>query len=150
MAGYFREPEETARVLSPDGWLDTGDLGTLVEGELLITGRAKDLIIINGRNLWPQDLEWVAEAVPPLRPGDVAAIGHDAEGAEQVVLLVQCRLPDLTARDRLAQAVGSAVMSSAGVVCRVVLVPPHALPRTSSGKLARAHARRLLAEGVFG
>lgn len=150
MSGYFHEPEETARVLSADGWLDTGDLGALMDGELMVTGRAKDLIIVNGRNLWPQDLEWAAEAIPPLRPGDVAAIREDREEAEQVVLLVQCRLPDMGARDRLAQAVGAAVMAKAGVLCRVVLVPPHALPRTSSGKLARAHARRLLSEGVFG
>lgn len=150
MSGYYHEPEETARVLTADGWLDTGDLGGLVDGELIVTGRAKDLIIVNGRNLWPQDLEWAAEAVAPLRPGDVAAIRDECDSGEQVVLLVQCRLPDTLARDRLSEAVAAAVMAQAGVLCRVVLVPPHGLPRTSSGKLARSQARRLLAEGVFG
>lgn len=151
MGGYFREPEETARVLSLDGWLDTGDLGALEGGELLITGRAKDLIIVNGRNVWPHDLEWAAERVEPLRAGDVAAVAAEGEdGAEQAVLLVQCRSTDPEARARLAEQVAAAAVAAVGVVCRVVLVPPHALPRTSSGKLARAHARRLLAEGAFG
>lgn len=150
MGGYFREPDETARVLSPDGWLDTGDLGALEDGELLITGRAKDLIIVNGRNVWPHDLEWAAERVEPLRAGDVAAVAAEGEdGAEQAVLLVQCRSGDSDARARLAERVAAAAVAAAGVVCKVVLVPPHSLPRTSSGKLARAHARRLLAEGAF-
>ncbi|MBC7953274.1 MAG: fatty acyl-AMP ligase [Rhodospirillaceae bacterium] len=151
MGGYFREPEETARVMSPDGWLDTGDLGTMDGGQLLITGRAKDLIIVNGRNIWPHDLEWAAERIEPLRAGDVAAVAAEGEdGAEQAVLLVQCRSADPAERDRLATQVAAAAMADSGVLCRVVLVPSHALPRTSSGKLARAHARRLLAEGRFG
>lgn len=151
MAGYFHEPEESARVLSPDGWLDTGDLGAMADGELLITGRAKDLIIVNGRNVWPHDLEWAAERVEPLRAGDVAAVAAvDEDGAEQAVLLVQCRPSEPAARARLAEQVAAAAVAATGVVCRVVLVPPHALPRTSSGKLARAHARRLLADGAFG
>ena len=65
MRSYFGEPEETAKVLSADGWLDTGDLGYRLDGEIVITGRAKDLIIVNGRNVWPQDLEWTAEAETP-------------------------------------------------------------------------------------
>ncbi len=151
MEGYFREPEETARALDPSGWLDTGDLGAVVEGELVITGRAKDVIIVNGRNLWPQDLEWAAEQVRPLRAGDVAAVPHPgSDGGEQVVLLVQCRVPDTVQRDRLVEALVAQVMATSGVLCRVVLVPPRSLPRTSSGKLARAQARLLLAEGVFG
>lgn len=150
MDGYFREPEETARVLDPRGWLDTGDLGALVDGELIVTGRAKDVIIVNGRNLWPQDLEWAAERVEPLRSGDVAAVPHHGDGGEQVVLLVQCRVPDPTQRERLVEALVARVMATSGVLCRVVLVPPRSLPRTSSGKLARAQARRLLSDGVFG
>ena len=72
MSGYFANPEETARVLSADGWLDTGDIGFKIEGEIVITGRAKDLIILNGRNIWPQDLEWTADhEIDGLRSGDV-------------------------------------------------------------------------------
>ena len=73
MKAYFGEPAETAKVLSGDGWLDTGDLGYQLDGQIVITGRAKDLIIVNGRNVWPQDLEWTAEAeTAGLRGGDVA------------------------------------------------------------------------------
>src|SRR3546814_6732536 len=78
MEGYYGNAEESARVLSPDGWLDTGDLGYLTDGQIIITGRAKDLIIINGRNIWPQDLEWAAESeVAALRSGDVAVFSAD-------------------------------------------------------------------------
>ena len=62
MPGYFSEPEASREVLSDDGWLDTGDLGYLLDGEIVVTGRAKDLIIVNGRNVWPQDIEWAIEA----------------------------------------------------------------------------------------
>ena len=62
MPGYFGEPEASREVLSPDGWLDTGDLGYMLDGEIVVTGRAKDLIIVNGRNVWPQDIEWALEA----------------------------------------------------------------------------------------
>ena len=62
MPGYFDEPEATRDVLSDDGWLDTGDLGYSLDGELVVTGRAKDLIIVNGRNVWPQDIEWAIDA----------------------------------------------------------------------------------------
>ena len=80
MRGYFGRPEETAAVLSPDGWLDTGDLGYRLGGEIVVTGRAKDLIIVNGRNVWPQDLEWsVEQSVPGLRSGDVAAFSVDED-----------------------------------------------------------------------
>ena len=73
MGGYFQQPEMTAEVLAADGWLDTGDLGYLLNDQIVITGRAKDLIILNGRNIWPQDLEWSAKELPDLRRGDVAA-----------------------------------------------------------------------------
>src|SRR6185503_13172211 len=89
MRAYFGQAEETERVLSADGWLDTGDLGYLSGGEIVITGRAKDLIIVNGRNVWPQDLEWTAEAeAAALRSGDVAVFSVAGEGEETVVALV--------------------------------------------------------------
>ncbi len=60
MSGYFNLPEQTRKALSPDGWLDTGDIGYLVDGDIVVTGRHKDMIIINGRNIWPQDIEHIA------------------------------------------------------------------------------------------
>jgi fatty-acyl-CoA synthase len=150
MRDYFDQPEETARVLSADGWLDTGDLGYRIGEMLVITGRAKDLIIVNGRNIWPQDLEWTAEQAEALRSGDAAAFSVDNGGdSEAVIVLIQCRLSDAEARLALKAAISGAVRAEHGVEAEVVLVPPHSLPQTSSGKLSRARARRLYVEGRF-
>jgi fatty-acyl-CoA synthase len=150
MAGYFNEPEATAAVLDPAGWLDTGDLGYRLNGEIVITGRAKDLIIVNGRNVWPQDIEWAVEALPGLRRGDVAAFSvEDAQAGERVVVLVQARLGDAEARQKLVREVEGAVRESSALDCTVVLVPPHGLPQTSSGKLSRSRARANYLQGVY-
>ncbi len=144
MREYFNSREETARVLSGDGWLDTGDLGFFLDGSLVITGRSKDLILANGRNIWPQDLEWLVEhEVEGVRNGDVAAFSVDDSESEAVVLLVQCRTSDEAAREKLRQAVAETVRVAAGINCAVVLAPHNSLPQTSSGKLSRARARQL-------
>ncbi|RXF75506.1 fatty acyl-AMP ligase [Hansschlegelia zhihuaiae] len=144
MRDYFREPEATAETLSPDGWLDTGDLGYLVHGQIVITGRAKDLILVNGRNVWPQDLEWAVEAgVPGVRSGDVAVFSVDRPEGEEVVALVQCRSQDPAARAGLAEEVGKLLRLQFGTPVTVRLVGAHALPVTSSGKLSRSRAREL-------
>ena len=69
MSGYYRNDVATHGVLLENGWLDTGDLGYLVDGQLVITGRSKDLIIVGGRNIWPQDLEWAVEHLEGVRAG---------------------------------------------------------------------------------
>src|SRR3546814_5717222 len=100
MEGYYGNAEESARVLSPDGWLDTGDLGYLTDGQIVVTGRAKDLIIINGRNIWPQDLEWAAEPeVAALRSGDVAVFSADIDAEEKFIALIHCRSNASDARE---------------------------------------------------
>jgi fatty-acyl-CoA synthase len=150
MLGYFGAAEETARVLSPDGWLDTGDLGYFTNGQLVITGRAKDLILVNGRNVWPQDLEWAAEAdISILRSGDVAVFSVDNGVAEEVVVLVQCRTTDAAAREGLVHDITKFFRGRHGLETRVVLVPPRSLPQTSSGKLSRSRARAMYLEGGF-
>ena len=150
MLGYFGEPEETARVLAEDGWLDTGDLGYFVDGQLVITGRAKDLILVNGRNVWPQDLEWAAEAdITSLRSGDVAVFSVDNGLVEEVVVLVQCRTTDAAAREALLHDITKFFRGRHGLETRVVLVPPRSLPQTSSGKLSRSRARAMYLEGAF-
>ncbi len=150
MEAYFGHPEETAKILSADGWLNTGDLGYLTEGEVVITGRAKDLIILNGRNIWPQDLEWTAESeVSALRSGDVAAFAVDAGAGENVVVLFECRVADVGARDALRDAVAGVLRQRHGVEAVVVAVSPRALPQTSSGKLSRAKAKMLYLQGAF-
>lgn len=150
MRGYFGEPEASARVLSPDGWLDTGDLGYLADGEIVPTGRAKDLILLNGRNVWPQDLEWSAESeIERLRSGDVAAFSIDEDAGESLVVLVQARSSDPEVRRTLVEDVAALLRARHGVEARVELVGAHALPQTSSGKLSRSKARALFLAGAF-
>jgi len=150
MEGYFDSPEETMRVLSADGWLDTGDLGYLLDSEIVITGRAKDLIIINGRNIWPQDLEWTAESeIDALRSGDVAVFSTDIESDEKIVALVQCRASTQEARDALQSEVAGVMRARHGVDVSVFLVPPRSLPQTSSGKLSRSKAKAMHLAGDF-
>jgi fatty-acyl-CoA synthase len=148
MDGFFQEPEKTSSVLSEDGWLDTGDLGYMLKGSLVITGRSKDLIILNGRNIWPQDIEWSAERVEGVRHGDVAAFSVDrAEGGEEVICLVQCRLTSPEDREQLIHDVATVVRKSVGVEPTVVLVPTRSLPLTSSGKISRSHAKARYLDG---
>jgi fatty-acyl-CoA synthase len=142
MAGYFGNQEATNAVMRSKGFMDTGDMGYLVDQQVVVTGRAKDLILHNGRNIWPQDLEWAAEQIEPLRSGDVAAFaveGHFDE--DEVVVLIQCRLSGAAEMEKLRRQVQAAVHRTAGIDCNVVLVPPRSLPFTSSGKLSRALAR---------
>jgi fatty-acyl-CoA synthase len=151
MRGYFGLDAETRRVLSSDGWLDTGDLGYLADGEIVPTGRAKDLILLNGRNIWPQDLEWTAEAeIAGLRSGDVAAFALSEEEGEAVVILVQARTSEPEARRRLAEDVTTVLRARHGLEAQVHLVGSHALPLTSSGKLSRSKARSMFLSGGFG
>jgi fatty-acyl-CoA synthase len=150
MKTYFGQPEETAQVLSPDGWLDTGDLGYLSGGQIVITGRAKDLIIVNGRNVWPQDLEWTAEKeVEALRSGDVAVFSVPGPSEERVVALVQTRTSDPAARAALRSEVAGLIRVRHGLEAHVVLTAPHSLPQTSSGKLSRSRAKSLYEAGTF-
>lgn len=141
MSGYLNEPKITWKTLSGDGWLNTGDLGYMIEGRLVITGRAKDLIIVNGRNVWPQDLEYIAESQDGIRSGDALAFSVPGDAGEFAVVVVQCRERDQQARIDLIERVRSGVSRELGVDCLVELVPAHTLPRTSSGKLSRSRAR---------
>ena len=148
-AGYFHNPEATAQTWDADGWLDTGDLGYWADGEIVVTGRSKDLIISNGRNIWPQDIEWAVEQALGLRTHDVAAFSVDDGQTETVVTLVQCRLRDAAQRAQLRDDVAAIVRQSAGIDSLVVLVPHHGLPLTSSGKLSRAGAKRNYLDGEY-
>jgi fatty-acyl-CoA synthase len=150
MREYFGDPQATAAVLSRDGWLDTGDLGYLADGQIVPTGRAKDLILLNGRNVWPQDLEWTAESeVERLRSGDVAAFSIDEDAGEQLVVLVQARSSDPEVRRALTDDVAALLRARHGVEARVELVGHNSLPQTSSGKLSRSKARALFLAGAF-
>ncbi len=150
MTGFFQDPESTAAVLSEDGWLDTGDLGYMIDGALVITGRSKDLIICNGRNIWPQDIEWAVERLPGIRNGDVAAFSVDVpETGEEVVTVVQCRTNEEVARKQLLKDVNAIVRKSVGVDTKVVLAPTRSLPLTSSGKISRTFTKVRYLSGDF-
>jgi fatty-acyl-CoA synthase len=147
MHSYFRDPEATAECLV-DGWLDTGDMGYMAEGYLFIVGRAKDMIIINGKNHWPQDIEWAVEQLPGFNHGDIAAFSVETDNGEEApAVLVHCRVSDPEARVALRDQIRDKVRSITGMNCVVELVPPKSLPRTSSGKLSRAKAKKLYLSG---
>jgi fatty-acyl-CoA synthase len=147
MHGYFRDPEATAACLNGE-WLDTGDMGYIKDGAIFIVGRAKDMIIINGKNHWPQDIEWAIEQLPGFKAGDIAAFAVTTpQGEESPAVLVQCRTSDEAERARLRDAIKNKVKAMTGMSCIVELVPPRTLPRTSSGKLSRSKARTLYLNG---
>ena len=150
MPGYFEEPAASAEVLSADGWLDTGDLGYTLKGEIVVTGRAKDLIIVNGRNVWPQDIEWAIEAQKIVKSGDSAAFSIDTPDGERVVVAVVARVSGDEAKAALSRDVAGAVREAVAVDCDVVLVAPAVgLPMTSSGKLSRARAKANYLAGLY-
>ncbi len=147
MHSYFRNEEATSDCLV-DGWLDTGDMGYMARDYLFIVGRAKDMIIINGKNHWPQDIEWAVEQLPGFNHGDIAAFAVETEtGEEAPAVLVHCRVSDPEERIKLRDQIADKVRSVTGMACVVELVPPRTLPRTSSGKLSRAKAKRLYLAG---
>jgi fatty-acyl-CoA synthase len=148
MVGYFRDEESTAACLTDDKWLDTGDMGYMSRGYIFIVGRAKDMIIINGRNHWPQDIEWAVEQLPGFKSGDIAAFAITGpSGEETPAVLVHCRVSDNEERGRLRDEIRERVRAITGITPVVELVPPRTLPRTSSGKLSRTKARNLYLSG---
>jgi len=151
--GYYRKPTETAAITLPGGWLDSGDLAYVADGEIHIAGRLKDLIIKGGRNLVPQEIEEAVSDVEDVRRGCVVAFGVDRPGlgTESLVVVAETRIEGKTERERLAAEVTDRVAARIDVPPdEVVLVGPGAVPKTSSGKIRRAAARALFVEGRLG
>ena len=118
---------------------------------MVITGREKDLIIINGRNIWPQDLEYLAEQQDGVRSGDAAAFSVPVtQGGETAVIVVQCRPVDPAERAAMVERLRRLAHEGYGIDCFIDLVPPHTLPRTSSGKPSRSGARAQFLERMGG
>ncbi len=144
--GYFDEPTETAASFV-NGWLHTGDLGYLANGELFICGRAKDLIIINGRNYYPQDIERVASEAHHVRPDQCIAFGRDGDGGEECVVVIEglgAKRDMVASRRDIVQR----VRGELGVpVADVVFIRRNTMPKTSSGKVKRRETRARLAAG---
>ena len=152
MHSYFRNEEATQDCLvakdNGDVWLDTGDMGYVADDYLFIVGRAKDMIIINGKNHWPQDIEWAVEQLPGFNHGDIAAFAVETDNGEEApAVLVHCRVSDPEERIKLRNQIADKVRGVTGMNCVVELVPPRTLPRTSSGKLSRAKAKKLYLSG---
>ncbi|MFH8367578.1 SDR family NAD(P)-dependent oxidoreductase [Streptomyces sp. NPDC018031] len=155
--GYWQRPAETAEVfgarLADTGegpFLRTGDLGFLDGTELYVTGRSKDLIIVAGRNHYPQDIErTVEESDPRLRPGSGVACGYPADGEERLVILQEVTgLPDAAATERIVAAIRARLAEEHGLRAHhIVLLRRGSIPKTSSGKLQRSAALREFLDG---
>jgi fatty-acyl-CoA synthase len=144
-SGYYQQPKETEELII-DGWLHTGDLAYTVDGSLVVCGRIKDVIIVGGRNVYPQDIEKVVGEVPGARPGNVIAFGTEGrQGAQNIIVVAEARADDL---DGVAKAITIAVTDSVGIPPKqVVLVQPGTVPKTSSGKLQRSACRLQFLDG---
>jgi fatty-acyl-CoA synthase len=148
MKGYFEDPEKTREVISPEGWLRTGDLGYLVDGSIFICGREKDVVIVNGRNYYPQDLEWCASQVEGVRSGCVVAFPTHKAGLDREAVVVVAEAKTLEDKEALATRIKTAIQQTTGLmVDDVVIEKPGTVPKTSSGKLQRSKARALYEAG---
>jgi acyl-CoA synthetase (AMP-forming)/AMP-acid ligase II/acyl carrier protein len=147
--GYFEAPEINARTISADGWLDTGDLGALVDGGLYVTGRAKEVIFVNGQNYYPNDLEAIAQRSAGIELGKVVAAGCRPAGAEtdELTLFILHR-GSLEEFLPLAAAVTHMVNEHAGLEVAHV-VPVNRIPKTTSGKIQRVALEQAFVAGEF-
>jgi acyl carrier protein len=150
--GYFRNADQTARLIH-DGWVDSGDRAYRADGEVYITGRVKDIVIRGGRNIYPEPIEEAVGSVDGVRKGCVAVFGSPdpATGTERLVVLAETRPADAAAQAKLREAVSHAVQGAIGEPPdAVVLVPPHSVLKTSSGKLRRSACRAAYEAGRIG
>jgi acyl-CoA synthetase (AMP-forming)/AMP-acid ligase II len=148
-AGYFNEPELTRKTFAGD-WLRTGDIGYVADGDIFICGRDKELIIVNGRNYYPQDLEWAASQIKGVRKGNVIAFGtrKPLNDRERVVIAFETAVADDKARETLVAEVRKSVRTATGLaIDDVVPLAAGVLPKTSSGKLKRNETRFLYEDG---
>jgi fatty-acyl-CoA synthase len=145
--GYFEDHDRTAQTIR-DGWLLTGDLGYKADGQVHICGRKKDVIIVHGRNYYPQDLEWEASRVDGVRVGNVVAFGTGRTGIDREAVVLVAEVKDGVDAKLVGHEVCSVVQTATGLhLDEVVLVPAGTIPKTSSGKVQRAKTKALFEAG---
>lgn len=155
--GYWNQPEQTRDIFAArlaqdsDGdrtYLRTGDLGFMVGGQLFVTGRLKDLIILQGRNFYPQDIELTAQmAHSAVKPGACVAFSSESDAEERLIVLAEVS-PQVPDRQQIVQAVRAAILDEYGVPVHIVgLLPPRTIPKTSSGKLQRRACQKSFIAG---
>jgi len=150
-SGYYRNPAATLELIREGGWLDSGDRAYLADGEIYITGRAKDVIIKAGRNLYPHEIEEITGRVPGVRAGCVVAFGapDPRSGTERLVVAAEVR--NMGEAKRIVAEITRAVDQAMGAPPdSVELLPPRSIPKTSSGKLRRSETRKLFLDGKLG
>jgi 1-acyl-sn-glycerol-3-phosphate acyltransferase len=151
-SGYYRNSAATASLLSGE-WRNTGDRGYLAAGELYVTGRAKDIIIRRGQHLYPEAIERAVGEIEGIRRGCVVALGtrEDESGTERLTILAETRETDPVRRRELTRRITERITGAIGEPAdEIVLVEPHSVLKTSSGKLRRAATRQAFLEGSLG
>lgn len=151
LSGYYRRPEESASAMQ-DGWYFTGDLGYIADGELYITGRKKDLIIVGGKNIYPQDIENLLNDIPGVHPGRTVAFGVPNEqlGTEDIAIIAEVETDDPAEKSQVMREIRARVAQTTDVMARYVhLVGPRWLLKTSSGKVARSANRQKFLDEVL-
>lgn len=149
MQGYYNNPEAT-RAIYHDGWFASGDFAYIADDEVFITGRRKDLIIKAGRNIYPAEIEELLLSVKGIRPGCITAfsVGEAERGTEKMVIVAETKQEDKVKREQMIDEIQSIVNETLDLFAdEVLLVPPHAVPKTSSGKLQRSGCKKLYEEG---
>jgi fatty-acyl-CoA synthase len=150
-SGYYHNPGATQELMRDGDWLNSGDLAYWADGEIYITGRAKDIIIKAGRNLYPHEVEEIAGRVQGVRTGCVVAFGAPDERSGSERLVVTAEVRDTASAKRIEDEISRAVNEALGMPPDLVLLlPPQSIPKTSSGKLRRSETRRLFIEGNLG
>ena len=154
MQGYYRNPEATRRVLSPDGWFCTGDLGFVDgDGYLFISGRLKDLIILGGENIVPGDIEEIVDHIPGVRYSAAVGLENERTGTQRLHVVAEVREPALSADDmsRLIREIVQRVYHGRGHrPAKVFLVRPGTIPKTSSGKIQRTRLGQMIGDDGLG
>jgi len=137
--GYYKHPDANAELFH-DGWLRTGDLAYLLDGEMVMCGRIKDMIIVGGRNVFPEDIERACGRIEGVRAGNVIAFGMEGyKGKESVVVVAEVKGSD---HEAIRKEIHHRALDVCGIPPRdIMLVKPSTLPKTSSGKLQRAKCR---------